>query len=147
MTDQDEGKNRDSVDEQTDSQKETETDPESGDSAEDVDFDEHPVGASPNEVMDTIEEVDNGALPEVLSKYEPEQFTSLVDGIIDGYHTASRRKYRYNLALVGVSILLVLILFGGLLWFTLNTDTSGSALIFFAGTLAGYFMRLATELT
>lgn len=116
-------------------------------SPEEIDFDDHPVGATPNDVMDTIETVDDGALPEVLSKYEPEQFTSLVNQLVEGYQTSRQRKYRYNLALVGVSILLVLILFGGLLWFTLNTDTSGSALIFFAGTLAGYFMRLASELT
>jgi|AntDeeMinimDraft_4_1070355.scaffolds.fasta_scaffold02706_4 hypothetical protein len=116
-------------------------------SSEAVDFDEYPVGTSPAEVMETVDSVDDGALSDIFSKYEPDEFTNFVNDLVREYQTAKKRKYWYNLSLVGVSIVLVLLLFGGLLWFTLETNTSGSALIFFAGTLSGYFMRLAAELT
>jgi hypothetical protein len=139
------GRDEATVEKQNESTEEADTEKE--ESTEEVDFEDHPIGTSPDDVMGTVEQIDDGALPEVISKYEPEQFTSLLNGLIDEYQISRRRKYKYNLFLVITSIILVLSLFGGLLWFTINTDTSGGALIFFAGTLAGYFMRLASELS
>lgn len=117
---------------------------------EEVNFDEHPVGASA-EVEETLatglkESAQQGALARVLEKYNPEEFNSLVEYISEEYQRAQRRKIIFRGATLITSVLLVLSLFAGLMYFVMETQTDGGALIFFAGSLAGYFMRLASEL-
>jgi len=129
----------DDADSSTEQRKQLDESTNSGDeqSPEEIPFDEHPIGTSPDEVVETLETVDDGALSEILSKYEPDQFTSLVRNLVSEYQIAKKRKFIYNISLIVISIVLVSFLFGGLLWFTLETDTDGSALIFLRVLLRG----------
>ncbi|WP_154018473.1 hypothetical protein [Halolamina rubra] len=112
-----------------------------------VEFEDEPIGASPEEVADSIDTaVGSGALAEVLSRYSPDQFNDLVGGLTDEYRASAKREFKFRLAAMVLSIVLVCGLFAGLLWFSINTGTNGGAVIFFAGSIAGYFMRLATDL-
>ena len=114
---------------------------------EEVDFSDEPIGATPEEVAESIDTaVGSGALSEVLSRYSPDQFNELVGGITDEYRESAKREFRFRLIAMFLSVTLVCVLFAGLLWFSLNTGENGGAVIFFAGTIAGYFMRLATDL-
>lgn len=116
---------------------------------DDVDLSEYPVGASP-EVQQTVangltESARQGALSEVFEEYSPEQFNELVDKVMGEYREIQEGNQRMKLKILLLSVFLVTSLFIGLLAFVLMTDASGESLIFFAGTLAGYFMRLASE--
>jgi len=112
-----------------------------------VEFSEEPIGASPEEVAESIDTaVGSGALADVLSRYSPDQFNDLVGNLTDEYRASARRKFKFRLSAMVLSIILVCGLFAGLLWFSINTGRNGGAVIFFAGTIAGYFMRLATDL-
>jgi hypothetical protein len=116
---------------------------------EDVDFEEHPVGASRDEMIAEgfQNSIEGGSLSKVLEQYDPEQFNELVDKIREEYREASVRSYKVRLVTVIGSIILVLGLFAGVAWFSMTTQENTGAVIFFAGTLAGYFMRLATDIS
>jgi len=114
---------------------------------EEVDFEDEPVGATPEEVADSLDTaVGSGALGDVLSRYSPDQFNDLVEDLTDEYRANAKREFKFRLAAMVLSIVLVCGLFAGLLWFSINTGRNGGAVIFFAGSIAGYFMRLATDL-
>jgi|AntRauTorcE11898_2_1112593.scaffolds.fasta_scaffold10073_1 hypothetical protein len=110
---------------------------------------EHPVGTDPEaerRIAEGIqEEMDKGALGNVLSDYSPEQFSNLVESLADDYQESKRRQLKYQMGVLGLSAIFVIMLFGGLTYFVLETGRNGSSLIFFAGTLTGYFMKLASD--
>jgi len=124
--------------------------PEDSDPTEedDVDLNEYPVGRSQDELVEAVSDsVEQGALADLLSKYEPEQFNDLVDNLGDKYKRSQKRKIKYHLGIITLSIALVFGLFAGLVYVVLTTGEYGGALIFFAGSLSGYFMRLASDLS
>ncbi|WP_143825070.1 hypothetical protein [Natrinema ejinorense] len=115
---------------------------------EEVDLDKYPVGESPDAISSAVERgFEQGALSEVLSDYSPSEFNELIEKLSGEYKEIQWRKIKYRIFILFLSVVLVLALFGGLAWITMELGRDGGALIFFAGTLSGYFMRLATELT
>jgi len=116
---------------------------------DDVDLAEHPVGASrevERKLTDVLHDgVQSGSLGELLKEYNPEEFNTLVDDISEVYTTKHRRELKYQFGALAASAVFILALFFGMTYYVVNTGTRGSALIFFAGSLSGYFMRLAAE--
>ena len=148
MEDTDESADRnDGVPEQAGSEEKSTVESEE---PEDLDLAEHPVGANReivDSVADTVQETaQQGAIADVLSNYEPDEFNDLVNDIVNDYMTVHKRNIWFKTGTLLLSIILVLGLFFGLMYFALQTSTGETALIFFAGTLSGYFMRLASEL-
>ena len=124
----------------------TESDNESPDIQEDVERlteNTQQEGEIATAVTDSVQQC---ALQELLRKYEPDEFNHLVNMLTNEYEGSHKRNIRYKFGIMTLTVILILGLFAGLAWFVLNSPLSGESLVFFAGTLVGYFARVATEL-
>lgn len=116
---------------------------------DEVELERYPVGASREaeaKVASGVEsELNNGIISELFSDHDPDDLNNLIQSMINDYKENTVRKLRYQFGVLLLSVIFVLGLFAGLMYFVLETGRNGTSLIFFAGTLTGYFMRLASD--
>lgn len=88
-----------------------------------------------------------GGLAWVFQRYSPEQFNEFIQEFTGSWQESQQRSVKYRIRILLLTFGLIVFLFLILTGLTVFTDSlAGESIVFFAGTLVGYFARLANEL-
>lgn len=99
-----------------------------------------------SEVVKTISQESPQGLAKVLGKYEPEQFNDLIKGFLEYWHKQAEFTHQRSSSIIKLVGGTVLIFFFSLAVLTYFGVVPGGTLIFFAGTVLGYIVRIGSEI-